>query len=109
MTDLAPATLDATISPRIWAEVHLERLRAHAKHGENSIESDPAFSLLRLAVLMEEVGEVAREFCEARHRCVVPESEEAELMVNAVKLRTELIQVAAMAGAWADVLTEAGT
>jgi NTP pyrophosphatase (non-canonical NTP hydrolase) len=48
----------------------------------------------RLAILVEEVGEVAREFCEARH------CGEFDL----VNLRKELIQVAAMSGAWADRL-----
>jgi NTP pyrophosphatase (non-canonical NTP hydrolase) len=78
----------------IWAEVQSERDRAHAKHGDTSMEALPVDDLTRLTVLMEEVGEVARWFNEARSRD----------MQNG-ELRAELIQVAAMAGAWADALT----
>lgn len=49
----------------------------------------------KLAVLMEEVGEVAREVCEARAEARDPGS----------NLHTELIQVAAVAVAWAEGLT----
>lgn len=48
----------------------------------------------KLAVLMEEVGEVAREVCEAR----------AERREPSPNLRVELIQVAAVAVAWAEGL-----
>lgn len=80
----------------IWTEVQAERERAHAKHGKTSMESLPVNDLTRLTVLMEEVGEVAREFNEARHRG----------SLDFPALRKELIQVTAMAGAWADALTD---
>lgn len=81
-------------SPTVWDEVQAERERAHAKHGDTSMESLSAFDLTRLSVLMEEVGEVAREFNEFRHTGEI----------RAADLRKELIQVAAMAGSWADTL-----
>lgn len=79
----------------VWNEVEAERARAHTKHGATSMESMDPLALIRLSILMEEVGEVAREFNDARHHGVEP---------DASALRKELIQVAAMAGAWADVL-----
>lgn len=78
----------------IWEEVAHERARAHIKHGDTSMESLPVTDLTRLTVLMEEVGEVARVFNEWRHTGTFARFD----------LRQELIQVAAMAGAWADVL-----
>ena len=79
----------------IWDDAQRERDRAHAKHGDTSMESLPVDDLTRLTVLMEEVGEVARWFNENRHGRGLSTGE----------LRVELIQVAAMAGAWADALT----
>jgi hypothetical protein len=81
----------------VWDEAAAERARAHALHGENSMEGLPIDDWLRLAILMEEVGEVAKEFNEARHRGTG---------LDHAALRTELIQVAAMAGAWADILSD---
>ncbi|GAB3889042.1 hypothetical protein [Terrabacter terrigena] len=79
--------------PDIWTEVHAERERAHAKHGNKSMESAPWTAERRLRILLEEVGEVAKELNDA---------EVEERSVDAGRLRRELIQVAAMAGAWAD-------
>lgn len=82
--------VDATV----WAEVAAERTRAHQLHGANSMEELPELDMCRLSILVEEVGEVAKEFNEARHK--------GKFDIPA--LRAELIQVAAMAGAWADRL-----
>lgn len=79
----------------IWEEVAQERARAHIKHGDTSMESLAIDDLTRLTVLVEEVGEVARAFNEARHRPPL----------DMAGLREDLIQVAAMAGAWAEALT----
>jgi hypothetical protein len=79
----------------VYDEIHAERLRAHAKHGDTSMEGLDVADPVRLGVLTEEVGEVARALNEARHR--------GEL--DGQQLRRELIQVAAMATAWADVLS----
>lgn len=84
----------------IWDEIASERIRAHAKHGDKSMESAPWSDMKRLRILVEEVGEVARVFNEwdlGRYTT-------AGAMGQA---RVELIQVAAMAGAWADAVTDA--
>lgn len=81
--------------PDIWTEVAAERERAHAKHRETSMEQQPVDALLRLSILTEEVGEVAKEMNDARHFGYLDHA----------ALRKELIQVAAMAGAWAAALT----
>jgi NTP pyrophosphatase (non-canonical NTP hydrolase) len=93
----------------VYDEIAAERQRAHAKHGDTSMENLPATDMTRLSVLMEEVGEVAREYNEARHRThrnLLPQGER-ETAVDLAALRKELIQVAAMAAAWADVLNVA--
>ena len=79
----------------VYEEIRGERARAHAKHGAMSMESTPEMDLNRLAILLEEVGEVAKEFNEARNHNVP---------VDKVALRKELIQVAAMATAWAEAI-----
>jgi NTP pyrophosphatase (non-canonical NTP hydrolase) len=79
----------------IYADIDRERRRAHAKHGPSSMESMPVDAMLRYTILAEEVGEVAKEFNDAagdRRR------------VDLDRLRTELVQVAAMAAAWADAI-----
>lgn len=83
----------------VWYQARDERIRAHEKHGEHSMESSPWDdpSGRRLRILLEEVGEIAKEFNDA---------EIEGRPVSAAALRTELIQVCAMAGAWADVVPE---
>lgn len=51
----------------------------------------------KLAVLVEEVGEVARELCEARNMRAFGSEHRA-------KLREELVQVAAVCVAWCEAL-----
>lgn len=87
------------IDRTVYDEVKAERERAHALHGDTSMEAFPADSLDRLAILTEEVGEVAKEFNEARHD---------GRSVDLAKLRKELVQTAAMALAWADAIGGAG-
>lgn len=87
----------------IWDEIAAERRRAHALHGENSMESFDFDDLNCLAILVEEMGEVAAEFNEYRHSVGnFPASAEMAYGLLAVQLRKELIQTAAMAAAWAD-------
>lgn len=76
----------------VWDDIRAEADRAHAKHGDTSMRSEPIDSPWRLAILMEEVGEVAREFNDARHEGEGPAP---------TTLREELTQLAAMAGDWA--------
>lgn len=82
-------------APSIYNEVDAERRRAHAKHRDNSIEFPGHTDERRLAILVEEVGEAAHELNDAVIDGRLPDKE---------KLRTELIQVAAMACAWAEQL-----
>ncbi len=96
-------------SAAIWVEVQAERERAHRKYGDTSMEAQPPTAWLRLAILMEEVGEVAKVYNNARHRAHAMGWDEADMFSGQAEaeLRAELVQVAAMAGAWADALTSA--
>jgi NTP pyrophosphatase (non-canonical NTP hydrolase) len=69
----------------IYREVQHARLKAHEKHGENSIEVEPASSPRWLAILVEEVGEIANA-----------------LTYDGPKgnLRAELVDVLAVGSAW---------
>jgi hypothetical protein len=72
--------LDPSIQPsRIIDEVRAERQRAHDKHGETSVEHRESFGVL------------------------LPQGDR-EAAVDLAALRKELIQVAAMAAAWADAI-----
>lgn len=79
----------------VYQEVAAERERAHTKHGPNSMESYSTRSVIRYTILAEEVGEIAKEFNEA-------EARGGQHTLDLERLRTERIQVAAMASAWAD-------
>lgn len=81
----------------VYDEIADERERAHAKHGRNSMEARPSGSFFRYTILAEEVGEIAKEFNEAEIRG-------GQHTLDYERLRTECIQVAAMAAAWADRL-----
>jgi hypothetical protein len=99
MSDLDPTDTSAARNVAcmdVWYECQQERLRAHRKHGDTSMESAPPDDPTgrRLRILLEEVGEVAQEFNDAEHE---------GRPVDLGRVRKELIQVAAMAGAWADV------
>lgn len=67
------------------------RERAHAKHGDNSIEAIPADDPRWLSVLVEEVGEVA-------HALTYDSGASPE------QLAGELVDVLAVASAWLDAL-----
>lgn len=77
----------------VYEEIRAERDRAHAKHGDKSMEGWAPNSLMRYTILAEEVGEVAKEINDA---ALFNDG------LNYPALRKELIQVAAMAAAWAD-------
>ncbi len=83
----------------VYDDIKAERRRAHDKHADLSMESHvmPVDSLSRLAILLEEVGEVAQEFNDARG---------AHRSVDLRNLYAELVQTAAMAAAWADVVSQ---
>lgn len=69
--------------------INNRRLAAHEKHGENSIEALPAGDPRWLAVLIEEVGEVAHAL-----------TYDADLL--ATDLADELLDVMAVCSAWLD-------
>lgn len=83
-----------------YSDIHRERMRAHLKHKDKpggSMEmhdfDDPDW----FSVLTEEVGEVARVINDYRHGLLTDDQRMAEL-------RSELVQVAAMAVAWIDAI-----
>lgn len=82
-----------------YADIHRERIRAHAKHGAkgNSRENTAWDDAEWLPILMEELGEAAHEltYDAGGDR---PE-----------RLRAELVQVAAMAAAWIEAIDARGT
>lgn len=79
---LSPLTLDA---------VQAEAISAYAKHGSMSLLNPNTPVHLKLAALMEEVGEVAHELT-------------YDVEDNKDKLVKELLQVAAVALSWVECL-----
>jgi len=86
---------------RPYHDIHVERIRAHEKHDGNgdSMERKTFVDPSWMSVLVEEVGEVAKAICDHRHLGAIADPESL-----AAELRTELIQVAAMAVAWIDAI-----
>ena len=88
-----------TAVPRtaVYDEVHAERNSAHTKHGAkgNSRENATWNEGEWLAVIVEEVGEVAHELTYDTERSTVEKAQ---------RMHDELVQVAAMACAWIDSL-----
>jgi len=77
--------------------IQAEATRAHLLHGEHSMLSPNYTSGDRLAILMEEVGEVAHELTYDQGGPGVGQGRKDELV-------KELIQVAAMAASWGEAL-----
>lgn len=96
--------LDSGQALEVYREVHRERRRAHRKHDSNggSMERKDYRDPTWLPVLVEEVGEVARELCErALTTDVARQFTDAERDETLrLRLRSELVQVAAMVTAW---------
>lgn len=94
----------------VYGDIHAERIRAHAKHDPlgHSMER-AAWDYLRwLPVLVEEVGECARVLCDMPTNVYHAGTAEALQRDRAIAhLREELVQVAAMAAAWADAIEAA--
>lgn len=82
-------------APTIYDEVRTERERAHALHGDKSMEGEPFDSPRPLRIIVEEIGEVARVQNEYDLGNLTADEARAEI-------RKELIQVAAMAVAWVE-------
>lgn len=83
-----------------YSAIHIERIRANAKHVDKpggSMECKSFDSPDWLPVLVEEIGEVAKEICDYRHGLYTFEEYKS-------RIREELIQVAAMTTAWIDAI-----
>lgn len=82
-----------------YSDMHVERMRAHAKYapGGGSMEKLGWDDPVRLPVLVEEVGEVARALCEH----ALGNLDRVGLVRS---LREELVQVGAMTAAWIDAI-----
>lgn len=86
----------------VYGDVHRERVRAHHKHDTNgdSMERKNWDELLSwTTVIGEEVGEIDRAICDARH---LGEFENKKAL--RAKLIEEVTQLAAMSTAWLDAL-----
>lgn len=97
----AEQRLDSAVSLELYREVHAERLRAHRKDDRDlrgvSLEQQTWDDHRWLPVLVEEVGEVARALSDVTRNTT-------EDTMDA--MRSELVQVAAMATAWVAALDE---
>lgn len=87
-------------NPAVYNEVDNERSRAHKKHGANgnSRENQHWTNPEWLPILVEEIGEVG-------HELTYDAGPDADTWM---RLRKELVQVAAMAIAWIDAIDRAG-
>lgn len=85
------------LSDLTLSAIQAEATRAHLKHGEHSMLGPHYSSGDRLAILVEEVGEVAHELTYDQGGPAVGEGRRDELV-------KELIQVAAMAASWVEYL-----
>jgi hypothetical protein len=88
---------DLVLSDLTLNAIQAEATRAHLLHGEHSMMGPRYSSGDRLAILVEEVGEVAHELTYDMGGPGVGEGRRAELV-------KELIQVAAMAASWVEYL-----
>ena len=77
--------------------INQARQEAHAKHGDNSIESIPAGDGRWLPILVEEVGEVAHAL-----------TYDVDQDTAKQQLADELMDVLAVASAWLDALADDG-
>jgi hypothetical protein len=93
--------LDGRGAEAVLVDVARERVRAHAKHEPDSMEVRPWGDGSWLPVLTEELGEVARCLNDSRHHGVLAVSDRLR-----ADLYSELIQLAAMAAAWAHAVQQ---
>lgn len=87
----------AVLSELTLTAIQAEATRAHIRHADHSMLSPAYTSGQRLAILVEEVGEVAHELTYDAGGPGVGEGRRDELV-------RELIQVAAMAASWVEML-----
>jgi hypothetical protein len=90
--------------PRVLGLIAAERLRAHAKHGQDSMESPDWRADRRLRIVTEELGEVARVLNDLEitlSRLEYTIAGDAEVEAARRKLVKELTQTASTLYAWA--------
>jgi hypothetical protein len=90
MTTITPALV---LSDLTLTAIQAEATRAHLRHGEHSMLGPHYTAADRLAILVEEVGEVAHEL-----------TYDQDAPGGKDRLEKELIQVAAMAATWIEQL-----
>jgi hypothetical protein len=95
MSDVQLGTPGLVLSDLTLSAIQAEATRAHLKHGEHSMLGKKYSSGDRLAILVEEVGEVAHELT---YDSGGPGGGRRDELVK------ELIQVAAMAATWVEFL-----
>lgn len=83
--------IPASVSMLTLTAIQAESIRAHIKHGEHSMLNPAMSNYERLAILMEEVGEVAHELTYDQ-----PDSKE--------RLEKELIQVGSVVASWLEAI-----
>ena len=88
---------DLVLSELTLNAIQAEATRAHLKHGEHSMLGTRYSASDRLAILVEEVGEVA-------HELTYDQGGPGVGRYDRDKLVKELIQVAAMAASWIEQL-----
>jgi hypothetical protein len=89
------ATTSLVLSDLTLQAIQAEATRAHLRHGDHSMLSPAQTDDRRLAILTEEVGEVARELNDAAIE---------GRPVDRDKLVKELIQTGAMSASWVEYL-----
>jgi len=94
---MSPVTRYAVLSDLTLAAVQAEATSAHLRHGVHSMLGPAYTSGQRLAILMEEVGEVAHELTYDAGGPGVGEGDPERLV-------RELVQVAAMALSWVEAI-----
>jgi hypothetical protein len=92
----------------LWHEVSQARLKAHEKHGANSIEALDPLDPKWLAILGEEAGEVAEVLVDQFAGVILAKSvgrvNHALTYDANASLRAELIDVLSVATAWVEAL-----
>jgi hypothetical protein len=90
------------LNDKTLAEVRRESARAIQKHGrDNTCVSHSISRGDKLAILMEEVGEVARVLCELQQQLLAPEE-------ASFQIRKELAQVSSVAALWLECEIQIG-
>lgn len=105
MTTFTEAKMMLETTDRIAVEILDGRLKAHAKHGANSIEALPGQDPMWGPILVEEGGEVAEVIVDMFAHSILAKAlgrvgKRQTYDQDAALLRSELVDVATVAVAW---------